>query len=305
MKAMIAFTILITCGIVQAQLGRAGHPQPAVLASDAAATAALNRAEPDPPRESVTSNVDSDHSITRFYIGSNADPEAFNVAVARVSGAISFDRAQPARSEVNLVVYPSEAGGPAGPDGRLANGRPTASAAETVLLFRSTGTAASNRGELRIAGELTVRHIRRDPVVVWNEAYDGPTYGEPAVSSLTRPATLVVAGSDTRSRGRFPMTASLQVGNDSFPGLTSAILHSDWPIVVENEACVNPETFEDYDGPSCTGTTVSAEPQVIVPAGVSEDYYGMGQVLPYGSRVTVTFHLTAIPAGGSSQSGGK
>ncbi len=305
MKAMVGLTILATCGMMHAQVGHATRLQAAAIASKApAGTSVLNSADADSPREAATGNFDSDRSTARFYIGSAATPEVFDVAVARVSGAITFDRAEPARSEVHLIVYPSEAGGPAGPNGRLTNGRPAGSAAETELLFRSSRTVVSNQGELQMLGELTVRQIRRDPTVAWSEAYAGPTYGEPAVSTMIGPATLVVAAPDTQAHRKFSVTASLQVGEDHFPGLTSTIVNSDWPVVVENEECANPENFVDYDGPVCTGTAVSAEPRVIVPTEISEDYYGMSQISPHGGRVTVTFNLAATPPRVSSQSGG-
>ena len=252
--------------------------------------------------------LDSGDSNARLFLGSRAAPQAFNIAVARVSGNLFLDGTKPTNSKIELVLYPADAGGPTGLDGKLASGRSPHAVDYSELIFKSQRITRTKDGALNATGNLTLVRVERSVDATPNEAYADPIYSEPVVHTIKRQVAFILRRSATdqgvRRDARLELSASASIPHEDFPGLRSAIMQSDWPVVVNNEQCQVPANLgEDYDGPSCTGKTVSA--QALTPTGLGEDYHGFVGAPPTGSRVTIDFSLVMVPAASSLSEGRK
>ncbi len=245
--------------------------------------------------------LDSGESTARLFLGSRENRRAFNIGVARVSGNVLLDRAKPSNCEIDLVLYPADAGGAAGLDGKLASGRSPVAVDYSELMFKSQRIERTAGSALTVAGDLTLVRVERSVDAAPNEAYAGPTYGTPVVHVIKRRATFVLRNVQP-DRGASPsdaleLSASTSISHETLPGLRSAILHTNWPVVVVDEKCQMPASVgEDYAGPSCTGKTVSVTSQPLAPTGLGEDYHGFEGAPPTGSGVTIDFDLEMVPA---------
>jgi len=95
-------------------------------------------------RTEDTWQLHSGGSTARLFVGSRANLHAFNISVARVSGTVFLDRTKPANNKIELVLYPADAGGPAGLDGKLASGaRPVLMESWQVAEVRMPSITAS------------------------------------------------------------------------------------------------------------------------------------------------------------------
>lgn len=276
----------------QSVLKRGIQPQPALF---------------DPSRPNVPKHnfwrLDPGHSTANLFVGSGVNSEAFLVGDTRVSGTVLIDRTEPADSWFNLTFYPAGVGGPTSPDGKLASGRNPNDFSDTELIFKSTRTVPASHDTLMVSGDLTLVRIGRGVNVVLNEAYAGPTYGDPAVHTVTHHLTLLLIVDSDGSRPNEPITI---VGRFRVPGLRSAVLHTSWPTVVEDDHCQGiSDSGEGYFGPSCTGETVAGFPEPVTRTGESEDFDGFEGAPPTGSRVTIDFRLVMVPAASSLSEGSK
>jgi polyisoprenoid-binding protein YceI len=254
--------------------------------------------------------LDSGDSSVRLFLGSRAAPHALNIGVARVGGNLFLGGAKAARSKIELVLCPADAGGPTGLDGKLANARSPNAVDYSELIFKSERIARAKDGALTATGNLTLVRVERSVDATPNEAYAGPIYGEPVVHTIRRQVAFILRRSATdhgvRQDDGLELSASASIPHEDFPGLRSAILQSDWPVVVNNEQCQVPANVgEDYAGPSCTGKTVSVKSQALTPTGLGEDYHGFEGAPPTGSRVTIDFSLVMVPAASSLSEGRK
>ena len=254
--------------------------------------------------------LDPRDSSANLFLGSRAAPHAFNIGVARVGGNLFLDGAKAANSKIELVLYPADAGGPTGLDGKLASGRNPYAIDYSELIFKSERITRTKDGALNAAGELTLVRVERSVDATPSEAYAGPIYGEPVVHTIERQVAFILRGlGPDRGVGQnagLEFSASASIPHEDFPGLRSAILLSSWPVVVNNEQCRMPANVgEDYAGPSCTGTTVSVISQALTPTGLGEDYHGFVGAPPTGSRVTIDFSLVMVPAASSLSEGRK
>lgn len=282
--------------------------QQSVLKSDLRSQAAFfNPSTPDVPKHNLW-RLTPGHSTANLFVGSIANPEAFDVGVTRVSGTALIDRTEPSASWFDLTFYPAGVGGPTGGNGKLPNGRDPATFSDTELIFKSTRTVAASHDTLMVSGDLTLVRIDRSLNVVLNEAYAGPTYGNPVVHTANHELTLLLVINSDDSRPNAPMgvAGTFRIARQDFPGFRSAILHTSWPTVVENEHCqVISSSGEGYFGPSCSGKTVAESQESFTPTGEGEDFRGFEGASPTGSRVTIDFSLLMVPAASSLSEGPK
>lgn len=252
--------------------------------------------------------LDAGHSTASLFLGSRANQHAFHVGIARVSGNVFLDRTKPANSEIDLVLYPADAGGPTGLDGKLAGGRSPNAIDYSELIFKSGHIERGGGDALSVTGDLTLVRIERSVDATPSEAYAGPIYGDPVVHTIEHQATFILRNlsPDRRrySHGAPELSASTYIPHEDFPGLRSAMLRTSWPVVVIDEKCQMPASVgEDYAGQSCTGKTVSVQSQTLTPTGIGEDYHGFEEAPPTGSRVTIDFDLAMVPAASSLSQG--
>jgi hypothetical protein len=246
------------------------------------------------------------HSTANLFVGSGANPEAFDVGT-RVGGTVLIDRTEPSDSRFDLSFYPAGVGGPTGPDGKLANGWNPNAFSDTELIFKSTRTLAASQGTLMVSGDLTLVRIEPSVNVVLSEAYVGPTYGNPVVHTATHHLTLLLVVAPDGSRPNTPVAVAgtFRVARQDFAGLRSTVLHASWPTAVGDRHCQVISSSGERFGPSCSGETVSLSPEPITPTGDDEDFHGFEGAPPTGSRVTIDFSLVMVPATSSLSAGPK
>jgi polyisoprenoid-binding protein YceI len=225
--------------------------------------------------------LDSDHSTSRLFLSSTADPDAtVDVGIARVEGSVTLDASSIAHSSFDFTIYPGDRP-PASvnPDGSVNAANFLNVPRASVITFRSRSVKPRNDGKLAVTGDLTLSYLERPATITIDEGYSGPVYGEPVVHVTTREATFVFHRAATTAKTRNSHSLKL-IGNsgiktEDFPQLFDAITDANWPVVVENKACDFPATVgEDYQGASCTGTAVVTGSHPPVSLTVGEDYPG-------------------------------
>jgi polyisoprenoid-binding protein YceI len=252
--------------------------------------------------------LDAGHSTARLFLGSNTDPESLNVGVARVSGRMLLDPYDPARSTFDLVIYPA-GGDSRGLDGKLAAGR-FPGAAYTEMSFKSKRIVATSDGNLEVTGDLTLTRVDRSVTANPTEDYAGPIYGNPVIHTISHEVTFRFSGVDSpavseKKTATTKLSASAGIGYENFPQLSSAILNTNWPLVVEDENCQVASTVgEDYAGHSCTGITVPVISRAAAPSNVGEDYHGFEVAPRAGNQVTIEFDLAGTWSASASQIAG-
>jgi len=250
--------------------------------------------------------LDAGHSTARLFLGSDTDPESVNVGVARVSGTMLLDPYDPARSAFDLVMNPAgeAARGLDGTTGRAPD------APYTEMSFKSTRIVATGDGNLEVTGNLTLTRVEATVIANPTEDYAGPIYSNAVVHKVNHEVTFVFSTVDLRAvngnkTATTKISASTRIGYENFPQLSSAILATNWPMVVEDENCQAASTVgEDYAGPSCTGTAVSVISHAVAPSNVGEDYHGFEVAPRAGNQVTIEFDLAGTWSPNASQIAG-
>jgi polyisoprenoid-binding protein YceI len=250
--------------------------------------------------------LDASHSTARLFLGSDTDPESLNIGVARVSGTMLVDPDDPATSGLDLVLYPAggESRGLDGTTGRVAD------APYTEMSFKSTRIVTTGDGNLKVTGNLTLTRVESTVTANPTEDYAGPIYSNPVVHKVSHEVTFVFPGVDLRAvNGNKTATMKIstwtRIGYENFPQLSSAILNTNWPLVVEDENCQAVSTVgEDYAGSSCTGTTVPVIARATAPSNVGEDYHGFEVAPRAGNQVTIELDLAGTWSPSASQIAG-
>ena len=171
-------------------------------------------------------------------------------------------------------------------------------------------TAATSYGTLEVTGNLTLTRVERPSTANPTEDYSGPVYGSPVVHTVSHEVTFAFPRVDRptvngEKAATTKVSASTRIGYENFPQLSSAILATNWPPVVEDENCQVASTGgEDYAGPSCTGTTVPVISRAVALSNVSEDYHGFEVAPAAGNQVTIEFDLAGTWSASAAQIAG-
>ena len=253
-------------------------------------------------------SVDSNTSAARLFLGSPANPDAFNTGVARVRGKVDLDPDDLNNSAVDFAIYPSdEKWSGLYPDGSLRAGYVPDSADQTLLTFKSEHVLAPGNGKLEVVGNLTLIRVERSVTIDPTQAYAGPVFGPPVIRTETREVTFEVpdyrAAATAHPQSEIALSASTQIGYENFPGLFSAVPNTNWPPVIANEHCQMPSTIgDDYRGPQCTGTVIAAtdNKNCHMPSNLGEGYAGAVCTPPAGNQTTIVVQLNLTEAGSPS-----
>lgn len=131
-----------------------------------------------------------------------------------------------------------------------------------------------------------------------SEAYAGPVYGPPMIHRTSREATLVfdISAADGKGQKESYMSGSTSMFREDFPQLVKTVVSTDWPTVVQDEKCHNPDVSEAYSGPQCTGTFLEAPglpgnyAANAEDVGVSQDFNAI-----VGNHLTILVQLRLVP----------
>ncbi len=212
--------------------------------------------------------LDSEHSIARLYLISADGSISVNVGVARVIGGANPYSSEPV---FNFIIYPEDM--QAQPMASAQTDNSTAHYAN--INFQSRRTVQANDGSLEVTGDLILTRIERPVIVNPNEAYAGAEYGDPIVRTVSQEVMFVMVPAIATGRVQNDsISATTLIRRETFPELLSAILHTNWPLIVHDKKCEMPSTMgEGYYGPLCSGTTAMIE-NGATPVTVGEDYPG-------------------------------
>jgi len=244
--------------------------------------------------------LNSDHSTARLSLGSTADPGAtFDVAIARVKGAITLDANSLANSSLHFTIFPAGQDSlTVNPDGGINAAEFSNVARSAVITFQSKNVKPIGNGALAVTGNLTLTHLERPVLLDSNEAYAGPIYGEPEVQTTTREVTFVIdqaalAAARSGNSTNVKLLASSDIKTEDFPGLSEAIIAANWPVVVEDQTCRQPQGVgEDYSGSSCTGSPIVVASRAPASQTIADDYPGPDNLAtPVHDNVYIALNL--------------
>ncbi len=249
---------------------------------------------PDPDTGNVL-RVSPTRSTARLFMGTENRPLAFNAAVARVAGTFTLDPRLANHGALELAIFPAGNGlSPVGADGRMSSGEYPNSANYAELNFKSSRIEARHDGRWEVSGKLTLIRIERPETADPSEAYAGPVYGKPIVSTESRDATFLFSKSPSGADQIIKLTGIAQFSERDFPQIRSAVLDANWPTVVQNRTCEpSPTVGEDYAGQLCTGTSVAVASLPAEYTSVGEDFHGIDTVPQPGDRIAIVVNLAA------------
>jgi polyisoprenoid-binding protein YceI len=228
---------------------------------------------------------------------------------ARVTGVIRLDEGDPAKSSVDLEIYPATSTRPPiSEDGKFLDQWLANRANNTLVCFHSKGVSRTPEGRLKTTGALALTRVDRNVEVVPSEAYAGPVYGPPMIHRVTHEMTFVLnpRAADVKDQkdGGILMSGSTSMFREDFPQLVQAAVSTHWPVVVQDESCKAPVAVgEDYQGPQCTGVFLEAPPLPQVPkATTGEDYPAASNFnTVVGNRLNILVHLRLTPKSAAAQ----
>jgi len=230
--------------------------------------------------ENTTWRVDSDHSVSRFSLGT-IDSNSI-VAVAEVRGTLHLD----STANGSTVAFEITLAGTDSAD------------AYPNFAFRSHDVRFTPSGKLIAAGELSVTSVDRAVTFDANEGYSGPVDSDVAfTTTITRPVTFVFdapAASLAAEKDPQVVAARSVLTTEDFPGVRDLVIESNWPLVAIDQNCEpTSDANEGYQAPECTGTAVSAPKSHEVPSTVSaEDDPTLDTVLaPGGNKILIALDL--------------
>ncbi len=119
------------------------------------------------------------------------------VGVGRIEGQMILDDGDPAKSRVDLHMYPATSMAPPIEEEGTFKKRWLANvsknmANQTLLCFHSKQVVRTPDGKVQTKGELSVVRVDRNVVVpAPSEAYYGPEYGDPIIHRVAKEATFV------------------------------------------------------------------------------------------------------------------
>jgi polyisoprenoid-binding protein YceI len=259
--------------------------------------------------------VDARHSDAQLITDGTTDYGKTKIDItlgfARVMGALRIDDVYPAKSSVDLHIFPATSvEEPIEEDGKFKSRWMANRANHTMLCFHSKNVVRTSGGRLQTTGDLIVVRVDRNvEVPAATEAYSGPTYGPPIINRTSRQATLVfdlpTDGSGQKDGG-IQASASTKVIREDFPQLLKAVLNTYWPPVVQDENCRVPGPSEAYSGAKCTGTFLQG-PSLPEDPGthIGEDYPGPQNFnAQAGQRLNLVVHMRLTPGVGQQTAGG-
>ena len=250
--------------------------------------------------------VDARHSDAQLVTDGTTDYGKTKIDVTlgfgRVMGALRIDDVNPAKSSVDLHIFPATSSAEAiEEDGKFRNRWMANRANHTMLCFHSKSVVRTSDGRLQTTGDLILVRVDRNvEVAAPNEAYSGPVYGPPIINRVSHQATLVFdlpADGSGQKDGGIQASASTKVFREDFPQLLKAVLSTYWPPLVQDENCRVPAASEAYSGAQCTGTFLQG-PSLPEDPGmhIGEDYPGQQNFnAQVGERLNLVIHMHLTP----------
>jgi len=259
--------------------------------------------------------VDARHSDAQLVTDGTTDYGKTKIDVTlgfgRVMGALKIDDVNPAKSSVDLHIFPATSSAEAiEEDGKFRNRWMANRANHTMLCFHSKSVVRTSDGRLQTTGDLILVRVDRNvEVAAPNEAYSGPVYGPPIINRVSHQATLVFdlpADGSGQKDGGIQASASTKVFREDFPQLLKAVLSTYWPPLVQDENCRVPAASEAYSGAQCTGTFLQG-PSLPEDPGmhIGEDYPGQQNFnAQVGERLNLVIHMHLTPGTAQPMTGG-
>ena len=259
--------------------------------------------------------VDARHSDAQLVTDGTTDYGKTKIDVTlgfgRIMGALRIDDVNPAKSSVDLHIFPATSSAEAiEEDGKFRNRWMANRANHTMLCFHSKSVVRTSDGRLQTTGDLILVRVDRNvEVAAPNEAYSGPVYGPPIINRVSHQATLVFdlpADGSGQKDGGIQASASTKVFREDFPQLLKAVLSTYWPPLVQDENCRVPAASEAYSGAQCTGTFLQG-PSLPEDPGmhIGEDYPGQQNFnAQVGERLNLVIHMHLTPGTAQPMTGG-
>ena len=234
----------------------------------------------------------------------------FTIGVGRINGEFRLDSSDPAKSSLDLHIYPSTDMVPSIDEGgKFLSEWLSNSANNTLMCFHAKGLTATSDGKLKATGNLVLTRVDRNVELTANEAYSGPIYGEPIIHKQTHEATFIIdqpaAAGDGQKSGGLVSSGSTTVAREDFPELAKTLVSTYWPPVVQDRHCSTPAAGEGFAGSQCTGSFVMTPARPIPPGmRAGEDYPGPQNFNTVtGDRVKIALRLNLITKGGAKTAG--
>jgi polyisoprenoid-binding protein YceI len=251
--------------------------------------------------------VDHHHSDAQLITDATTDYGKKKIDVtlgfARVSGRVSLDNNDLAKSSFDLRIYPANTMVPdINEDGKFLSEWLSNLSNHTLVCFHSKGAVRTAEGRLQTTGNLILTRVDRNVEANPTEAYAGPVYGPPMVHRVSHEVTFVfdVPATDAKQQkdAAIVLPGSTHMFREDFPQLVRAVVSTYWPPVVQDKKCEAPAgASEDYHGAQCTGTMLMAPGLPEAPQAAGSEDVGVPQNFNavVGNHLDILIHLHLLP----------
>jgi polyisoprenoid-binding protein YceI len=210
--------------------------------------------------------MDGGHSHATFLLISSRAPNEPRVAgIARASGLATVNSEDLSKIALRMSIYPEGEGETLlTADDTLRPDALASLAFYSVLSFQSERSAAKQKDQPELDGELTMTHVTRASTTAWSNSYTGSRYVDPDKKTVSRDVTLTLLTSKESIEsgekvGLLRLEFVSDISREDFPELWTNLPDSIWPAVVDDRNCTMPAFQVDmraYRGSTCTGTVV-------------------------------------------------
>lgn len=222
---------------------------------------------------------------------------------ARVNGIVKIDEKDPAKSSVDLAIYPASSISPSiDEDGIfLSDWLASRSAHHMLVCFHSKRVLRTPDGEFQATGELSLTRVER--------SVDGPNEGLSEVQAdppsvihrVSHEVTFVfgfpAGASNLLKDGVIQAWGSITVSAEDFPQIVKAAASTYWPPLVQEENCEAAIVSELNSSSQCTGTFLKTpEPPQAPQAANGQDFHGSQKFNAIvGEHLTILVHMRLTP----------
>jgi len=221
---------------------------------------------------------------------------------ARVNGIVKIDEKDPAKSSVDLAIYPATSISPSiDEDGIFLSDWLASRSPHHMLVCFHSKRVLRTPGGLQATGELSLTRVERS-VEGPNEGLSEVHADPPSVIHRTSHEVTFVfdcpaGASNGQKDGGIRASGSMTVSREDFPQMVRAAVSTYWPPLVQEENCEVPIANELNGSSQCTGTFLKTpEPPKTPEAANRQDIHGSQKFNAIvGEHLTILVHMRLMP----------
>lgn len=241
----------------------------------------------------LTTEATTDYGKTKINL---------TLGFARVNGIVKIDEKDPAKSSVDLAIYPATSISPSiDEEGIFLSDWLASRSPHHMLVCFHSRRVLRTPGGLQATGELSLTRVERS-IEGPNEGLSEVQADPPSVIHRTsHEVTLVfdfpAGASNMLKDGGIQASGTTTVSSEDFSQIVSTAVSTYWPPLVQEENCEVPIANELNGSSQCTGTFLKTpEPRKAPEAANRQDFHGSQKFNAIvGEHLTILVLMRSMP----------